>query len=337
MSRTGVEAKPTWQSLPVEVRARVAQALGSEVVRAARVWGGYSPSPTFRLTLANGQRAFLKAIGPGATEFLRHVIEMEERVYTELGAFISPWAPRLLGVVHEAGWRALLLEDVGPKSTPPWTPTLTRQVMRGFADYHSATLDVTLPDWVPRFTETDAHVTWESIVEQTDGLAHVAALAGSQADEALRWFRQAEPLFSRLLKTAPTIPGPHALMHGDTRSDNLRVQNGQLRLFDWPMVMVGPAEVDLVAFVQSISVEDGPAPELCVEWYGASLRPDALDMALVWCVAFFAARAWQPPIEGLPRLRPFQRQQLAVLLDWSARRFHLPAPAWTAALWAPDE
>lgn len=337
MSRTGIEAKPTWQSLPIEVRAQVAQALGSDVVRAARVWGGYSPSPTFRLKLGNGQRAFFKASDPGASDFLRQVIEMEERVYTELGALISLWAPGLLGVVHAAGWRALLLEDVGPKSAPPWTPALTRQVMRGFAEYHAATLDAILPDWVPRFTETDAKVTWESIIEASDGMERVAALAGPQANEALRWFRQAEPLFSRLLRSAPTIPGPNALMHGDTRSDNLRLRNGQLRLFDWPMAMVGPVEVDLVAFVQTISVEGGPEPESCLEWYGAPLREEVLDMALVWCVAFFAARAWQPPIEGLPRLRPFQRQQLAVLLDWSARRFHLPAPTWTAVLWELNE
>lgn len=337
MSRTGVEAKPTWQSLPLELRARVTQALGSDIVRAARVWGGYSPSPTFRLKLANGQRAFFKASGPGATAFMRHVIEMEERVYTELGAFISPWAPQLLGVVHEAGWRALLLEDVGPKSAPPWTPALTRQVMRAFADYHAATLGASLPEWIPRFAETDAQVTWESIAEESDGLACVAALVGAEANEALRWFRQAEPLFSRLLKNAPTIPGPDALIHGDTRSDNLRLQHGQLRLFDWPAVSVGPVEVDVVAFAQSITVEGGPTPEQCLAWYGAPLRQDVLDVALIWCVAFFAARVWLPPIDGLPRLRPFQRQQLAVLLDWSARRFHLPAPTWTAALWAPSE
>ncbi len=332
MSRTGIEAKPAWQSLPIEVRVRVAHVLGSEVVRAARVWGGYSPSPTFRLKLANGQRAFFKASGPGATTFMRHVIEMEERVYTELGAFISPWAPRLLGVVHEAGWRALLLEDVGPKTAPPWTPALTRQVMCAFADYHAATLGADLPDWIARFAETEGKVTWESVVEESEGLERVAALVGPEVDDALRWFRQAEPLFSRLLARAPTIPGPDALMHGDTRSDNLRLQNGQLRLFDWPAVMVGPVEVDLVAFVQSITVEGGPTPERCVEWYGAPLRPDVMDVALVWCIAFFAARVWLPPIDGLPRLRPFQRQQLAVLLDWSARRFQLPAPTWTAAL-----
>lgn len=332
MSRTGIEAKPTWRSLPPAVRRRVAEELGAEVTRAARIWGGYSPSPTFRLRLADGQRAFFKGCGPGGSEFLRSVLATEERVYTELAQVISPWAPRLLGVIHEGEWSALLLEDVGPKTAPPWTPALTRQVMRAYAGFHQATLGFAAPAWVPRFADEDARITWESIADATDGLRAVAALAGAHAEDALRWMREVEPLFARLLASAPSIPDPQALLHFDTRSDNLRLQDGRLRLFDWPAVEMGPVELDVVAFAQSISVEGGPPPEQCLRWYGAALRPDVVDVTLVWCIAFFALRAWQPEIPGLPRLRPFQRRQLATLAEWSARRFHLPEPTWTAAL-----
>lgn len=332
MSRTGVEAKPLWRSLPPEVRRRAAEALGAEIVRASRIWGGYSPSPTFRLTLANGQRAFFKGCGPGASEFLRHVIVTEERVYTELAPVISPWAPQLYGAFEEGGWRALLLEDVGPKTAPPWTPALTRQVLRQYAGFHQASLGAEFPAWLPRFADEDAQISWQSIAEQTDGLREVAALAGACADDALRWLERAEPLFTRLLASAPTISGPHALLHFDTRSDNLRLQDGRLRLFDWPAVEVGAVEIDVVAFAQTITVEDGPTPEQCLAWYGGPLRDDVVDVALAWLIGFFALRAWQPEIPGLPRLRPFQRKQLATLLDWSARRFHLPEPAWTVAL-----
>ena len=333
MSRTGVEAKPTWQSLPPEVRRVAAQELGSEIIRASRIWGGYSPSPTFRLKLANGQRAFFKGCGAGASGFLREVIETEERVYTELSHLVSPWAPQLLGTVHADGWRALLLEDVGPKTAPPWTPALTRQVMRAYAGFHQSTLGADLPAWLPRFSQTDARMSWERIADESDGLRKVTALAGAQADDALRWLRDAWPLLARLTASAPVIPDPEALLHFDTRSDNLRLQRGQLRLFDWPAIEVGPVELDVVAFAQSITVEGGPEPEQCLAWYDGPLRADVVDVTLAWCVGFFASRAWLPEIPGLPRLRRFQRQQLAVLLDWSARRFHLPAPTWTQALW----
>ncbi len=332
MSRSGIEPKPAWRSLPPAVRRRVAEELGAEVVRAARVWGSYGPSPTYRLALANGQRAFFKGCGPDASAFLREAVQAEERVYTELERFIAPWSPHLLGVVREGEWQALLLEDVGPKTAPPWTPALARRVMSAYAGFHQASLGADLPTWVPRFADEDARVTWQLVIEQTDGLREVAVLAGQRADDALRWLRQAEPLFTRLTASAATLPDPQALLHFDTRSDNLRLQDGRLRLFDWPAVEVGPVELDVVALAQTITVEGGPQPEQLLAWYGGELRPDAVDVTLAWLIGFFALRAWQPEIPGLPRLRRFQRQQLATLLDWSARRFHLPAPDWTAAL-----
>lgn len=332
MSRTGVEAKPTWQSLPSEVRQRAAQTLGAEVARAARVWGGYSPSPTFRLKLTNGQRAFFKGCGPDASAFLREVVMIEERVYTELAHVVSPWAPDLLGAFQTADWHVLLLEDVGPKTAPPWTPSLVQQTMRAYAEFHQSTLGTALPAWLPRFADTEARLTWQSITEATDGLREVAALAETHADDALRWFGAAEPLLTRLLASAPDISGPEALLHFDTRSDNLRLQHGRLRLFDWPAVMVGPIEMDVVAFAQSITVEGGPEPEQCITWYEGALRPEAVDIALAWAISFFATRAWLPDVPELPRLRRFQRQQLATLLTWAARRFSLPTPQWTAAL-----
>ena len=58
--RGGVEAKPPWRAVPTAVRHEVERLFESPVARAVRVWGGYSPTPTFRLTLADGQRAFFK-------------------------------------------------------------------------------------------------------------------------------------------------------------------------------------------------------------------------------------------------------------------------------------
>lgn len=334
MSRTGIEAKPTWRSLPPVVQRATAEALGAEVTRAARVWGGYSPSPTFRLTLANGQRAFFKGCGPGDSAFLRDVLSMETRAYTELTRYISPWAPNLLGAIAVDGWQALLLEDVGPKTAPPWTPNLARQAMRAYAGFHAASLGADLPAWVPRFAAEDARVSWQDIAAATDDLRAVASLAGAGAADALAWLRRAKPTIARLLADAPNIPGPEALLHFDTRSDNLRQRDGRLRLFDWPAITVGPVELDVVAFAQTITVEGGPPPEHCLAWYASPLRAEVVDVTLAWIVAFFAMRATQPEIPGLPRLRRFQRQQLAVTLQWLAHRVALPDPAWAAALLA---
>jgi hypothetical protein len=330
MSRTGVEAKPPWRAVPVAVRRAVA-----EVARGARVWGGYGPAPTFRLRLADGRGLFFKGVHGASNEFARRALEAETRVYQELGALISPWAPRLYGAIEVNDWRALLLEDLGPKSAPPWTPALARTAARDFAAFHASTLGSDLPGWLDRFSDDAAGVTWERVAEETDGLSAVAALAGGQMEaEARAWLLAALPSLARAAQDVSAIPGPYALIHGDVRSDNLRVVNGRLRLFDWPFAEMGFPEFDLAGFAQSVTVDGGPEPERVVAWYAERLdvRAEALDAGAAWLAAFFAHFAWQPEVAELPRLRRFQRQQLAVTLRWAARRLALPAPDWAAEL-----
>jgi hypothetical protein len=91
MSRTDIEAKLPWKQVPKGVRQQVDAACGSRVIRAARIWGGYSPAPTFRLTLADGRRAFFKAIYGATNEFATAALHQEERVYHDLGRLLEDW------------------------------------------------------------------------------------------------------------------------------------------------------------------------------------------------------------------------------------------------------
>lgn len=69
-----------------------------------------------------------------------------------------------------------------------------------------------------------------------------------------------------------------------------------------------------------------------MDWYAerGPVREAMVDAAVAWLAGFMARAAWQPELEGLPRLRLFQRQQLAVCLAWAARRLDLSPPAWLA-------
>src|SRR5512143_4236489 len=104
MSRTGVEAKPPWSSVPAAVRAEVAARLDSPVRRAARIWGGYGPTPTFRLRLADGRGVFLKAVDPSSNEFMQASHAREVRIYRELGRIIERWAPAFYNAFELDGW-----------------------------------------------------------------------------------------------------------------------------------------------------------------------------------------------------------------------------------------
>ena len=84
MSRTGVEAKIPWQQVPRAVRQQVDLALGVSVTRATRIWGGYAPTPTYRLLLADGRRAFFKGTCRDSNTFMKQALVLEERVYRDL-------------------------------------------------------------------------------------------------------------------------------------------------------------------------------------------------------------------------------------------------------------
>ena len=305
-------------------------------MRAERIYGGYAPSATFRMALANGKRAFFKASYPlQKGSAVIWPTKHEERAYRKLGPFITPWAPKFFGSFERDGWLVLLLEDLGPRSVPPWTPAKARIAARSYARFHKSTLGQRLPRWLSRTQHGQFGGYWARLAESGE-LREVASLAKRRVDEAAEWIDVAFPILRDLERGLARARRPFALLHFDTRSDNIRITRDRLRIFDWPYPSVGPAEFDVTAFAQSVQVEGGPAPERILEWYEdvLPLRADVVDASLAGIAGFFADRARRPPAKGLPRIRSFQRQQLKSCLAWAARRFDLPEPRWLAAV--PD-
>ena len=322
--------------MPRDLRAAVEAELGVRVARAVRAYGGYAPSATFRLTLANRKRAFFKASYPvSEASGVRWVVDREERVYRRLGPFISRWAPRFLGSLRYGGWHVLLLEDLGPQTMPPWTIVKARRAARSYARFHATTLGKTLPRWLSRTQHHGFGVFWGRLAKSGE-LRRTATLAMRRAREAEEWLDVALPVLREHERGVLGIRPPFALLHFDTRSDNVRLQGERLRIFDWPFASAGPAEFDVTAFCQAIAAEGGPSPERVLAWYEQvlPLRADAVGASLAGIAGYFADRAWRPPVRGLPRLRSIQRRQLKACLGWAARRFGLPDPGWVTAV--PD-
>ena len=336
LSRTGAESKPPWSAVPRAVKDEVERVAGAPVERATRAYGGYAPSATFRLALEDGRRAFLKStypLPPGSA--VRWSVAEEERVYRSLGPQIARWAPRFLGAFERDGWHAILLEDLGPQTMPPWSAAKTRLAARDYARFHASTLGTRLPRWLARDQHARFGSSWDALARQ-GGLGQVASLARRRSDEAEEWFDVALPLLRAAERGLALLRPPYALLHFDTRSDNIRLRGTRLRMFDWPFASVGPPEFDLAAFAQAIAMEGGPSPEQVVGWYGEIRRPHgaAVDASLAGIAGYFAERAWRPAPAELPRLRSVQRRQLKASLAWAARRFALPEPRWLAAV--PD-
>jgi len=319
--------------VPREVKDDVARILGSPVARAARVYGGYAPSATFRMVLADGRPAFFKGVNSSSNDYMRGALPREERVYRKLAGYIRPWAPAFLGSFRRLDWHVLLLEDLGPRTMPPWSPAKARRSARSFAKFHASTHGRPLPRWLPRTEHHEFAGLWRSLSKSGD-IAKTAALARRHADQAREWLDVALPVLRQNAERLPQLRGPHSLVHFDTRSDNTRLQGEQLRMFDWNFTSVGPHEFDAAAFAQATETEGGPPADRILGWYGQvlPLRDAHLDASIAGIAGYFADRAWRPPVPGVPRVRAFQRAQLKVTLAWAARRFDLAEPRWLAAV-----
>ena len=326
------EDKPTWSAVPVVVRAQAEQIVGARVTRAVRAFGGYGPSATFVLSLADGRRAFFKGIYPlPEGSAVRWALDEEELVYRALAHQIQPWAPAFYGSFRMEGWHALLIEAVPGRRVPPWTAALARNAARSFAEFHAGTAGMQLPDWLSRSHHLEFAGFWAAIAQDEEAVARLAALCPTQAlrRTAAEWITRHAPALVAAEEPLQTAGGG-ALLHFDTRSDNIRIDGDLLRIFDWPWACVGPPEFDFGAFAQSVSGEGGPDPEQLSAWY-SEVHPldDALLTASVAGLSgFFADRGSKPDLPELPRLRAFQRRQFKTTLAWAARRLALPPPVW---------
>lgn len=331
------EDKPRWSAVPEALKAQVDDVLGARVIGGRRAFGGYGPSATFVLSLGDGRRVFFKGVYPLPEESaVSWSLDAEERVYRELGHAIGPWAPTYLGSVRANGWHALLLEAVSGRRFPPWTKRTAARAARSYGRFHASTIGEPLPGWLPREEHLDFVGFWQGIATDPEASARLIGSAGHRRTDAEAWLDENLDALVAAEPPLANVGQPFALLHFDTRSDNIRLSGDLLRMFDWPVACVGPVEFDLAAFAQSIESEGGPKAERVVAWYEEVLpvRADVLRASIAAIAGYFADRAPRPDPPGLPRLRSVQRRQLKASLSWAARELRLPEPNWLASV--PD-
>jgi hypothetical protein len=191
-----------------------------------------------------------------------------------------------------------------------------------------------LPRWLPRDTHLEYSSYWHELGSRQGALEAVAGLASEERADALSWLRASSPALAEAEQRLRSPLRRTALLHLDTRSDNLRLDGERLRIFDWPFACVGPPEFDAVAFAQSIESEAGPPAEQVLAWYEAVLPMDhgLRDAAAAGIAGYFADRAPRPGPVGLPRLRTAQSRQLKATLRLAASLLELPPPTWLTAI-----
>jgi hypothetical protein len=266
--------------------------------------------------------------------------EREARFYVELAPRTEVRAPRLLGIVHEAGVpNTVLLEDLSEEYQPgDQFAGLTVDVLQQAR--HQLVL-LQAPFWED---EETAAIDWlhrrlgvpiPGIVERMErswSSARDTIGASLTADERACVDR----FVTRAGEWAMSLSGPSSLVHHDYRVDNMLFGRGELVVLDWQTIGWGPAMFD-VAYLFGTSLE--PEQRRAVERDEIARHVDDLAAA---GVSWNTESAWHayrqasfavllmlvPPIASVktnPRMEAMYRRLLAfgarMALDLDALEF----------------
>lgn len=270
--------------------------------------GGFSPGIAARVTLDDGRRVFVKAVGPEPNELSPGLHRREIEIVSSLPDGVP--VPRLLWS-YDDQWVVLALEDVaGREPAQPWRADELERVLA-------------TADRLERML-TPSPVATEPVGETLAAVINSWHLLRDEPPAGLdEWsLRHADELAALEADVAEVVVGD-TLVHLDIRADNiLLTDDGRVYFVDWPHARVGPAWLDAVAFAPSVAMQGGPEPEhVLARWPGArTADPDAVNAALASVAGFFTHRALLPPAPGLPTLRPFQAAQGEVARRWLRER-----------------
>jgi aminoglycoside phosphotransferase (APT) family kinase protein len=302
-----------WADMPAELRRAIEDDLGSHVTEAVTQPGGFSPGVASRLLLADGRRAFVKAVSSEANPDSANLHRAEARITASLPAEAP--APRLLASYDRDGWVALVLEDVdGALPAQPWRMDQLERVLDALSDLASALTPA----------PCEAPTAAERLRESFNGWR--SARAAFHGGEDPSWLdpwalRNLERLVALESDWERAAAGT-TLLHGDIRADNLLLTPDRVVVVDWPWASIGAPWLDLLAMLPSVRMQGGPDPDAVLSAHPVArgADPEAIDAVLAGLAGFFVWQAHLPPPPGIPTVRAFQAAQGQVALDWLRSR-----------------
>ncbi|HEX2032758.1 MAG TPA: aminoglycoside phosphotransferase family protein [Chloroflexota bacterium] len=309
-----------WEQLPPALRATVEARLGARIVAAITQPSGFSPGVAVRLRLANGQRAFVKAVGPWPNPHAAGAHRREAAIVAALPPAVP--VPRLLWSHDEGegGWVVLAFEEVdGRHPAQPWRADELQRVL------------TTLQELATQLTPAPARgAAWRPAAEwyvvQHPSWRLLRDEWSAHAGQLDAWSTRHLDALVDLAAQAPAAVTGETLLHLDVRADNLLLTPERVLLVDWPHARVGAAWVDVVFFASSVAMQGGPSPQQLLASYppAAEADPQAVTAVVSAIAGFFTLEARLPPPPGLPTLRQFQAAQSAVARCWLAERTGWP-------------
>jgi hypothetical protein len=288
---------------PAEDRDRITRALGAPPLEMRPAAGHGAPSNRRWLVRTAAGRAFVKV---AAYDYTADWLRLERRNYEGLQGLDC--MPRLLGWDDDGEAPALAIEDLSEETwPPPWSDAAIRAVLEAIAEIH-ATAPPAAIDAAAAGEMFNLGQGWRPIAADPEGFL---ALGTCSRD----WYAtHAETLLAAA--DAAQVDGD-VLTHGDVRSDNLCLREGRAIFVDWNWCCRGHQDLDLIAWLPSLSHEGGPPPWEMLPGRGAYASLVA---------GFFLHHARLELIPQAPHVRQLQLDQGRVALAWAARELGLPPP-----------
>jgi hypothetical protein len=305
-----------WSAVPPSVRGAVETWAGSEVARAISQPSGFSPGVAARLRLANGQRLFLKAIGPTPNADAVRFHRREGRIVSALPHDVP--VPRLRWMYDSAddGWVVLVFDEVdGDHPRQPWRLDELDRVLIGLAELADALTPSPL-------RQPEVRTAAQRLASTLCGWQFLRQGPAWQIERLDAWSRRHLDALADVEALAPAAVVGNTLLHFDVRADNILLARDRVWFFDWPHACIGAAYLDVVAFAPSVTMQGGPLPEavLARSPVGRRADADAVTASLAAIAGYFTYQALQPPPPGIPTVRAFQAAQGVVAREWLARR-----------------
>jgi aminoglycoside phosphotransferase len=299
-----------WDELPTRVRSGVQSMLGAPVVAATSQPGGFSPGVAARLRLADGRRAFVKAVSAARNPDSPGMHRREAAMLAALPDAIS--APRLYGCYDDGDWVALAQQDLdGGMPAIPWRAGELTRVLAAMHELAEQLTPSPIDAGPVGARLADRFDRWRWLAERPDAGVGLPAWARDNVDR----------LAALESQWIPAAAGT-TLLHLDLRADNTLLTPDRVMFVDWSDVGVGAAWVDLLLMVPSVVMQGGPDAERI--WRDAPVSRDADDdrvnAVLAALTGFFLVNSLRPPPPNLPTVRRFQRVQGEAALGWLRSR-----------------
>lgn len=306
--RAASKRRPRWAELPTPARTQIERLLAGPIISAQNCDGGFSPGFASLLTLADGHRAFVKAMDCNAWPSQALFHRAEARVAAALPTSVP--APTFLGSFDDGHWVGLAFEAAdGAEPAQPWNLTDLDRVLAavGQLAQMGAPSPIPLPRDHPRLGG------WADLARDACRRATLPTCSP--------WAASHLPLLTALESEGLAAAQGSSLVHFDLFPHNILLAADQVLFVDWPHARLGAPFIDLLLLLSSAaSCGIDPEPILARQPLAAGVEPRAVNAVLAAHAGFCVAGALLPAPPGLEPITEAKLSLGLATVDWLARR-----------------